>query len=386
MSSRNVSVLSITSFVIDVAFSSWWMILPLYLERLGASVSEVGMSFSLINVAWALSQLPGGLLSDRFGRKIIILLSTSTFIPFFISMLLLKDWLTVALAVAISSFFAGLQNPSFSSMIAESSEKLGVARAFGFYNFLLNLGWAVGPLLGSFIIPSYGFDPLFILGIVASLSCLAIRATLLREPPKLEGTSSFGVTFIPLLISLSIFNLANGLISPLIPIYAEKSMNFSIEEIEYMFFVAQLLTSISSIAAGSLVMKIGGLRGLTLSFVFSGVFSLLWVFSRTYAAFIFISLYYIALFSLAEVSFGTSISEITARDRRATAFGTATVITGLSHSVGSYLGGILWEISKPEVPFFLASSIMLLSSLPLRAVRSNATPPLRYTTSPSSLP
>lgn len=386
MSSRNVSVLSITSFVIDVAFSSWWMILPLYLERLGASVSEVGMSFSLINVAWALSQLPGGLLSDRFGRKIIILLSTSTFIPFFISMLLLKDWLTVALAVAISSFFAGLQNPSFSSMIAESSEKLGVARAFGFYNFLLNLGWAVGPLLGSFIIPSYGFDPLFILGIVASLSCLAIRATLLREPPKLEGTSSFGVTFIPLLISLSIFNLANGLISPLIPIYAEKSMNFSIEEIEYMFFVAQLLTSISSITAGSLVMKIGGLRGLKLSFVFSGVFSLLWVFSRTYAAFIFISLYYIALFSLAEVSFGTSISEITARDRRATAFGTATVITGLSHSVGSYLGGILWEISKPEVPFFLASSIMLLSSLPLRAVRSNATPPLRYTTSPSSLP
>jgi len=386
VSSRNVSVLSITSFVIDVAFSSWWMILPLYLERLGASVSEVGMSFSLINVAWALSQLPGGLLSDRFGRKIIILLSTSTFIPFFISMLLLKDWLTVALAVAISSFFAGLQNPSFSSMIAESSEKLGVARAFGFYNFLLNLGWAVGPLLGSFIIPSYGFDPLFILGIVASLSCLAIRATLLREPPKLEGTSSFGVTFIPLLISLSIFNLANGLISPLIPIYAEKSMNFSIEEIEYMFFVAQLLTSISSITAGSLVMKIGGLRGLKLSFVFSGVFSLLWVFSRTYAAFIFISLYYIALFSLAEVSFGTSISEITARDRRATAFGTATVITGLSHSVGSYLGGILWEISKPEVPFFLASSIMLLSSLPLRAVRSNATPPLRYTTSPSSLP
>ncbi len=385
MSSRNVSVLSITSFMIDVAFSSWWMILPLYLERLGASVSEVGMSFSLIDIAWALSQLPGGLLSDRFGRKIIILLSTSTFIPFFASMLFLKDWLTVALAVAISSFFAGLQNPSFSSMIAESSEKLGVARAFGFYNFLLNLGWAVGPLLGSFIIPSYGFDPLFILGVVTSLSCLVARATLLREPPKLEG-SSFGVTFIPLLISLSIFNLANGLISPLIPIYAEKSMGFSIEEIEYMFFIAQLLTSISSIAAGSLVMKIGGLRGLTLSFALSGVFSFLWVFSRTYAAFIFISLYYMALFSLAEVSFGTSISELTARGRRATAFGTATVITSLSHSVGSYLGGILWEISKPEAPFFLASSIMLLSSLILRAVRPNATPPLRYTTSPSSLP
>jgi len=384
VSSRNVSVLSITSFAIDVAFSSWWMILPLYLERLGASVAEVGISFSLVNVAWALSQLPGGLLSDRFGRKVIILLSTSTFVPFFISMLLLKDWLAVALAVAISSFFAGLQNPSFSSMIAESSEKLGVARAFGFYNFLMNLGWAVGPLLGSLIIPSYGFDPLFILGIVVSLSCLAARAALLKEPPKMEESSSFGLTLIPLLISLSVFQLANGIISPLIPIYAEKLMYFSLEEIERMFFSAQLLTSIASIAAGSLVMKIGGLRGLMLSFVSSGIFSLLWIFSRAYAAFILISLYYIALFSLAEVSFGTAISELTARDRRATAFGTVTILTGLSHSAGSYLGGILWEVSGPEIPFFLASSIMLLSSIPLRAL-SNATPPPRCTTSPSSL-
>ncbi|MEM2378155.1 MAG: MFS transporter [Candidatus Korarchaeum sp.] len=367
MLKENVTVLSLTSFAIDVTFGSWWMILPLYLEGLGASVSDVGLCYALIGLAWALSQLPGGMMSDRFGRRRLILTSTSTFIPFYASMILLKDWVSVTVAVTLSSFFAGLQNPSFSSMIAESSGRFGIARAFGFYNFLMNLGWAVGPLIGAFVIPSLGFDSLFIAGVLVSTACLLIRATLLSEPPfsSERVNHSHKTVFLPISLSIVIFQLANGVISPLIPLYAEKLMGFDLTEVQLMFFAAQLLTSLSSLIAGSFVARIGGLKGLVISFVFSGMFSLIWAFSRSYAAFIFLSLYYAFLFAFAEVAFGTFLSELTVRENRATAFGIVTVISGLSHSAGSYLGGIIWEVLHPVVPFALAFSLMLVAPLPL---------------------
>lgn len=363
----NVTVLSLTSFAIDVTFGSWLMILPIYLERLGASVTDVGLCYALMELAWALSQLPGGILSDRFGRKRLIIASTSTFAPFYASMVFLKDWASVTVAVTLSSFFAGLQNPSFSSMIAESSRRFGIARAFGFYNFLMNLGWAVGPLIGAFIIPSLGFDSVFIAGVAVSGVCLLIRAALLSEPPASServGTS-IKTLFLPLLLPVVVFQLANGVIYPLIPLYAEKLMGFDVSEIQLMFFAAQLLTSLSSLVAGSFVVRVGGLRGLIISFALSGVFSLAWAFSSSYAAFITLSLYYAFLFAFTEVAFGTLLSELTVRENRATAFGTAIVASGLSQSAGSYLGGVIWETLHPMTPFLLAFSLMLAAPLPL---------------------
>ncbi|RDD53589.1 MAG: MFS transporter [Candidatus Korarchaeota archaeon NZ13-K] len=363
----NVLVLSLTAFAIDTTFGAWWMILPLYLERLGASVPEVGISCALIDMAWAISQLPGGLLSDRFGRKRMIIISTSTFTPFYISMLLLKDWASATAALTLSSLFAGLQNPSFSSMIAESSEDREVARAFGIYNSLMNLGWALGPLLGAIVIPILGFDAIFTSGAIVTAICLLLRSILLSEPSSSSGKSRVPVrgVVIPIVTSILIFQAANGMIYPLIPIYAERVMGFNLSEVQLMFFAAQLLISLSSLAAGPLMARMGGLRGLLMSFLLSGASSMAWALSRSGYAVILLSIYYSSLFAFAEVAFSTLFSEVTTKERRATAFGAATVMSGLAHSAGSYLGGILWEVSDPLTPFLLAFSLMILSPLPM---------------------
>ncbi|MGC9021469.1 MAG: MFS transporter, partial [Candidatus Methanodesulfokora sp.] len=247
------------------------------------------------------------------------------------------------------------------------------ARAFGFYNFLMNLGWAVGPLMGAFIIPLWGFDLLFILGALASALCLALRVLLLEEAKKAEEMPLRPSLkeFLPFLISISVFSLANGIIAPLIPIHAEKFQKFTTGEIELMFFTAQLFTSIASLIAGSIITRTGGMRGLGFSFVLSGIFSLLWFFSHSYAAFALLSLYYISYFAFAEVSFGTALSGITTRGNRATAFGTTIVFAGLLSSIGSYIGGVMWESLQPVVPFLLASSLMVLSPAFLKRVDHN---------------
>jgi MFS family permease len=51
------------------------MVLPLYLQDLGAGILEVGFCYALIMVTWYGFQLPGGLLSDRIGRKSLTVVS-----------------------------------------------------------------------------------------------------------------------------------------------------------------------------------------------------------------------------------------------------------------------------------------------------------------------
>ncbi|MGB9693548.1 MAG: MFS transporter, partial [Fervidobacterium sp.] len=143
-SDRNVFILSITVFLVDTVLSSWFMVLPLYLEDLGAGILEVGFCYALINLAWFGSQIPGGLLSDRIGRKSPIVLSTFTFILCYSVLILARTWVLAALAIAIFWIFSGLQSPSFSSMIAESVIERKRPKAFATYSFLMNLGWAVG--------------------------------------------------------------------------------------------------------------------------------------------------------------------------------------------------------------------------------------------------
>jgi len=81
---KNVFILSTTSFLIDLVSSSWYMVVPLYLEELGASTIAIGISFAAINVGWYTPQFLGGLLGDKIGRKILIVISTFMFLPCYI--------------------------------------------------------------------------------------------------------------------------------------------------------------------------------------------------------------------------------------------------------------------------------------------------------------
>jgi len=73
---RNILVLSLTVLFILMAFYSWYPILPLYLQELGASDFQIGFSYTLLTLSYSLMQLGGGILADYFGRKLLISLPT----------------------------------------------------------------------------------------------------------------------------------------------------------------------------------------------------------------------------------------------------------------------------------------------------------------------
>ncbi|MHA1833195.1 MAG: MFS transporter [Candidatus Baldrarchaeia archaeon] len=373
---RNVFVLSITVFLIDLISSSWYMVIPLYLEELGASTIAIGVSFALISIGWYSLQFPGGLLGDKIGRKILIVLSTTIFLPCYFMLSIARVWWMATLVMTVFWAFSGLQYPSLNSTIAESVAKKDWEIAFATFVFFNNLSWAIGPLIGAFLIPLYGFQLVFYCGVIVSGVCAVIQFLFLQETMQKKSKVEHKISLVTnrniayFLTGCSIFGLAYGLVLPLISLYANKLLKLSFFEIELMFSISQFATCISTFPSGLLIRKIGSKRGFIVSTLGACLSIAVWIFSPSFlVAAILLSLFSIFVYSLQDTSYGSLVSNITVPQVRATVLGVAATIIGISNAVGSTIGGYLWEFYGPVFPFLLCGILSFPSTFFLLKVK-----------------
>src|SRR4030042_4910823 len=69
MRSRNLMVITVTQSLFMLTASLWWPYWSLYILELGTSKTLMGLMFMAETVAQLVFQLPGGILTDRLGRK-----------------------------------------------------------------------------------------------------------------------------------------------------------------------------------------------------------------------------------------------------------------------------------------------------------------------------
>lgn len=71
----NVRVIAVQTLVSRIGFGMFLVVWQPYILSMGASVIDLGVIQSTINLSTAVGLIAWGFLSDRFGRKPIILLS-----------------------------------------------------------------------------------------------------------------------------------------------------------------------------------------------------------------------------------------------------------------------------------------------------------------------
>ena len=136
-------------------------VVPLYASSLGADAFQVG----LINAAFLFTagvvSLPLGLLSDRIGRKFLILggllLSAG-------SSFLLSFSTSAFQMVAIYLIFGlglAMFAPTMMSYVADITPATHLGRAYGWYTTALYGGMSVGPAVGGMVAEWVGYRPLF---------------------------------------------------------------------------------------------------------------------------------------------------------------------------------------------------------------------------------
>ena len=183
----------------------WMMILVNFIDRLGGSLlfpffalyltrrfdigmTEVGVLFAVFALSGFIGGLPGGAITDRFGRKGIIIFSLlatsfSTLLMGFV------DTFQLFIVVAfVSGIFTDVGGPAYEAVFIDVLPPEKRPTGFGIRRVAFNLAIVAGPAIGG-LIAARSYLALFIIDAIVS-SLVALMVVLLipeTKPPLAVG-------------------------------------------------------------------------------------------------------------------------------------------------------------------------------------------------------
>src|SRR5689334_10981723 len=137
--------------------------LTLYLTAQRAiPVSTAALMVSFFGAGSFLAQLSGGELTDRLGRRPVMLLSFFVTPIFMVTLgLARRDLVLISICTFVVGFFTDLYRPAVGAAIADLVPSESRTRAYGYNYWAINMGAAVAPILAGFM-AGYNYLILFI--------------------------------------------------------------------------------------------------------------------------------------------------------------------------------------------------------------------------------
>ncbi|KVO44044.1 MFS transporter [Burkholderia ubonensis] len=178
---RNLFAASQAGLVNNLNDGMSWGIFPLFFMGLGLGVERIGILKAVYPIVWGVSQVVTGPLSDRWGRKGLIVAgmwvqaaglcltaSTGQF----------RWWLVASVLLGLGT---AMVYPSLIAAVSDASEPGWRARSLSVYRFWRDLGYAIGALSAGLIADRFGFaDAIFSVAAVTFMSG-AVVAIVMRE-------------------------------------------------------------------------------------------------------------------------------------------------------------------------------------------------------------
>ncbi len=182
--SGSLKPLYLAVFVAVLGFSLIAPFFPHYVMDTGASYSMLGVIVSAYGAVQLLTQIPIGRLSDRRGRKKIMLLGLATFSVIPLLYIRAESTYSLLFIRALGGLGASAVWPIAMALIVDQAEPEGRGEAMGWYNASFFSALALGPLLGGVLYDSWGVVAPFLLW--AGLGALSLFVVLFRvaEPKK----------------------------------------------------------------------------------------------------------------------------------------------------------------------------------------------------------
>ncbi len=355
------------------ALFSWSYLVPIHLKNLGASAENVAVAYTLIALSIALFQLLGGILADRFGRKVLVYAPTFALVPPLILLVFVTDWVQAAALVVLINMISGLQFPAFSAILAESTEERH--RAFIWFEAALSFGAAVGPIIGAILLRSYDLTILFagsavicaLAGLLALFKLKETKHAAAHAHQPLRWREVFDVNlrwyflsgvFVALVFSISI-------LGPFPTLHLDEALKLSESDINLLFAAGWGIAAILSVFGERLAKKFGPKNILMWSALLHPATLLLWYMAG--ASGVHVAVFLISLFFAQFILVGhhLMVAELTTQESRGRIAGMIGTSTGILRSIGPILA-MQAKLSWGDwLPFGLAALWGILAFLAL---------------------
>ena len=340
--------------------------LYLYQER-GIPMTVIGLIILLIGVVSALSQVYGGMLTDRFGRKPLLVRSMIlSCITFIILAFLIKSvasvWILVIIFIACYVLMT-LIRPTLSTVVTDLAERDKLTKAYGLLKAGINVGWALGPAIGGYFLTIVTYEWLFGLATLTALIPLLITAFLLHE--SLENSDEkdiIGIKNIGKVVKNSNFMMYIIITFLLLIGFGQMVSTLSVYSVDFAGFTTAQYGSLLTLNGIIVVLLQYPMASITSNrpkykvlitgslLVFAGLITFSWVGSYTLAVLAMVML------SFGEITFSpialSVVSDIAPKRQRGLYMGTFSLSETLGHATGPFVGGILMDIF-PKDPIFI---------------------------------
>lgn len=166
-------------------FTAWSAVLPLLRVDWQMSASQAGMVQSAYHVGFLISLFSVGFLSDRHGaRRIYLVSSVAAVASGLIFAVFAEGFVSALLLYGLTGLCSGGSYTPGLAIIAQRI-KARQGRALGYYLAAASLGYAVGLLIASAMIPLAGWRGAFIVTACCPLLGMALGYRALRDVPNI---------------------------------------------------------------------------------------------------------------------------------------------------------------------------------------------------------
>ncbi|TIS60553.1 MAG: MFS transporter, partial [Mesorhizobium sp.] len=178
---RNLFAASQAGLVNNLNDGMSWGLFPLFFLANGLGVERIGILKAVYPAVWGIFQVATGPLSDRWGRKGLIVAGMWMQAAGLLTTAMTRDfgwWLLASLLLGLGT---AMVYPSLIAAVSDASHPSWRARSLSVYRFWRDLGYAVGALSAGIIADVFGFAAA--IAAIAALTFLsgAIVALAMRE-------------------------------------------------------------------------------------------------------------------------------------------------------------------------------------------------------------
>jgi MFS family permease len=157
LKNRNLFAASQAGLINNLNDGMSWGIFPLFFTTLGLGVERVGVLKAVYPIVWGVGQIVTGPLSDRWGRKGLIVAGMWVqAVGLFMTGLTTQFgmWFLASVLLGVGT---AMVYPSLIAAVSDASHPSWRARSLSVYRFWRDLGYAIGALSAGIIADRFGF-------------------------------------------------------------------------------------------------------------------------------------------------------------------------------------------------------------------------------------
>jgi MFS family permease len=180
-----------SSFIDALGSTMAFPFFTLYITyKFDVGMTEAGMLLGLFSISGFVGGMIGGALTDRFGRRGIVLFGLIFSAVSSIAFGVINEYAVFYVLAVVVGLLSDVAGPAYQAMVADILPEEQRTEGYGILRVIRNLSWVIGPTVGGFLI-TYSYLYVFIADAIASLIVAVIFFKMMPET-KPEGDTEEG--------------------------------------------------------------------------------------------------------------------------------------------------------------------------------------------------